>query len=335
MKTNFVLTFSLRVLALALCFICVQQARAGVYLYQGQRALQSGEAQQAAVLAGQGLAVAFYYPELSELRGRALWRRYEEIADQASLEKSRHAFHRLLRLIPDHPRGWFFEALIQREIEKNSPDGITVHDWKRIQKILEHAESRDPQSAWAHFLIAKLTLNQKAFLSEAEIRTALKRLRRALELHDTNQPSSYLAEAMEIVWKEFGDFETLQRIVPEDFYSLNEMVQFAEKKGVMVPEEARQKTEALRDRQYDLQCGKAEDLLRRGYRARAFREYQICSWIDNRRVWAEAGMLAAWDGTTALPGDPAVWLGKIKEDKRESLEFLLPQIQRREAELVK
>lgn len=231
-KQNILVSLGLQILALAFCLISVQQARAGLSLYQAEQAFQQGRMAEAAQLSEAGLGIEPFHPQLLDLRSQSLWRLYTEAHNPALLEKALKAYQLLFRQIPEHPRGWFYAALIKLEIAKRSLEGVTPKDWSGIKIILRIAGDRDPESAWANFLIAKLYISQKQHLTPEETAMILNRLRKALKIHDSNQPSPYLAEALEMVWDWRQNHNDLLMITPDDAFSQNELRKFIERRGL-------------------------------------------------------------------------------------------------------
>lgn len=271
-----------RFAGLGFFFLCVVQINPAVHFYKAERAFQNKDYPQA-------IAQVQKAPPGSRrlyLEGQSFWQtRQYEAASQT--------FELLTQQSPRFGRGWLYLALSRTAFLEAQGQSLPLSEWEKIKGWLLKAYALERGSAWVHYQTAKVFILHKKLLLPQEKEFALERMTFALRLHDANQASSYLSEALEILWKQYKDFEILMQVVPHDFYSYDKLLRFAEKKKLFSKaDRMRPETESMRREQYDKQCQKAKDLLERGD-GRAYQEYQICSWIDNQRNEAQAGMLEA------------------------------------------
>lgn len=255
--------------------LCAVQIGPSFHFYKAERAFQGKD----------------YSHAIEEIRkvsrnSRRLYLEGQSLLQTHQYEAASQVFEQLTQQSPRFGRGWLYLALAHQEIQTS--------EWESIKGWLFKAQALEPGSAWVHYQIAKVFILHKELLSPQEKEWALQQMTFALQLHDSNQASGYLSEALEMLWKQYKDFEILMQVVPHDFYSYDKLLRFAEKKRLFIKaEQMRSETEQMRREQYDKQCQKAKDLLARGDYGRAYQEYQICSWIDNQRNEAEAGMQEA------------------------------------------
>lgn len=327
MKNNLkkiIFSILLRLAGLAMVVVCVQNAQAGWWFYQGQVAAENHD---------YVTAIKFYEkgrledPALLLKLGENLWKKGKKEKQVRDFQKSREVFESLTEKVPAFGKAWLYLALTENAV-KSSIKPLTEKQWKSVRQKIDKALIWEPSGAWMSYSAATLILSQKIILSAKEKEEALELLRRSILAHDPSQPPVYLEPALVFLWKTYADKNMLETVTPRDENGYRILLQFLEKNNLWsYREEIFSQYQRYKNSQVIAQVNEGKEWFRKeNYRA-AENSFQQAFWYDQQNQQQSlTGLIAAQGLLGKLPEGFQAPLEKILKNDEQSVNFFLPYL---------
>lgn len=299
-----------RVTALLICLLLAQKAWAGVWLYQGERALERKYYSLAYAYLEKAQRADPSNEKIRYLLGRASYDQSRRTRDLVWLQSSLRHWTAFTEALPYYGRGWLYLALTRLSGEKQSQDGLTSEEWAKIKPLLEKAYQQEPGSAWVAYMTGTSFLSNEPFLTREERQEALLRIQKSVTLRRSapslsylDEPSTLLKPALKFLWMRYSDPQYLKDVTPFDYPSYRVLIKFLSEQGLWsARQELFPRYLSLEEEVYQRECQKGEDLLARSDSRNAFFAFRKAFWIRGGAYHrAKAGILVAQEAMNQLP----------------------------------
>ncbi|MDD5217210.1 MAG: hypothetical protein PHN49_04810 [Candidatus Omnitrophica bacterium] len=297
----------LRLLAMALCFLSIREAIAGVWYYQGMQATYQGELTKSLLL----LECAKHWgdDDLHILYPLAQCRWFLGVKNKDALliEQALDEFEKITREYPWYGRAWLYLAEGRIYLKDMTGTKLTAPEWTEALRWVGKASRLEPGSAWVAYHVGVVLLSHPEYRDPSTVGNALAAFRKASKL----VPRIYLAPSLAYLWKRSGNFEWLLKITPRDYKSFKILQKFLDKNHLWCYRPFLDA--ALREFKADLyeaSCREADQYWVHNNYRRAYKAYRRAFWADQVSSRARVGMMIAHEAL----------YGKINWDYRKVLE---------------
>jgi len=227
-----------RIFAVILCALSVQQAWAGIWLYRGERLFKDRKFEPA-VYATEKVPGMSRGPLGDSILGQSALYLGIESEKDPWYERALVPFERLTTTTPSYSRGWLYLALTRIQLQ-SSEEGMMNRDaWEDLKPLLLRAIRLEPGSGWVAFHAGRSMLLHEPFLSSAEKQTAMSLLEKSVRIHFPNpeypfidQPAPLLEAVLNFLWERYGEFPLLKSITPVDRASIQLLLKFMREQGL-------------------------------------------------------------------------------------------------------